>query len=823
MSIKVTQYNQPTNGNNLSMPMINFQLDKLSIDKKSDYSWGIQLAQYIESLVNGGSSSYFWVRNQRWKTNRNYANGRINMQRFQDLLEFNGKINYVNINWQCIHIVNRIVSGLVGRWMERSEKIYVKATDSLSTKQKQDEYDEIEFIIRNKAQLQKLQDETGVQMIPQKDLPEDEEELKLWQSQFQRLPEEILYEMGINDVLASNGFFDVLKEKMLHDSAETGFVGTYTWMDEEGVVHVEWLKPENCFYSYSNYPDFRDTAWRGVMRTIKISELRRRYGKEFHPDNPHALDEETLFKMAQKAKEYQLYDNITWITEWNVTFLRPYDEWNVDVMEFELKTVDSEPYTVVTTKKNKSTLVKKGKPNKLGDNEKIIEDTKVNIYRGVYARSTQTMLEWGLKKNMIRPQDPKEIGNAEFSYSFYMVQNYDMTCLGIPEKIQEAADQMIIARLKIQQLVAKSRPPGTAVNWRAVQNIDYGLGDANKGIDFKKMFDQTGDFYFMDKDAEGNPIGVPFTEIPNSGFLPQLQALIQLYQFHYSVMKDELGEDPNLISQALQPRVTAGNVEVSQQTAANATDYYYSAYVNCMADTAKKVSCLLKDSVVYGADVYRSVFGESEIGNRIFNTRIQLLPDAFDLQRFDMMMQNALNNTPELSLFVDPFQMMRIAKEDVKLAESLFRRSQKKMIQWKNQVAQQNQEATFKAQIESAKTTEIEKRQTEEMKKNGELEKVKMETEGTNKNYVLAMVTSLLSKGEPIPNYLMPLVNITMENIMIPLATQNEQQKAEIVQKFREVQQQQMEGEQPESEQEMQEQPQQEIQEQQNNQSPVMA
>jgi hypothetical protein len=153
----------------------------MSIAKKSDSSWGVQLAQSIESYVNGGGSNYFFVRNQRWKTNRNYANGKIDMRRFMDLLEFNGKTNYVNINWQCIYIVNRIVSGLVGRWMTKSEKIQVKATDSLSTKQKQDEYDEIEFIIRNRAELQKLQDETGVQMIPQSELPQDEEELKLWQ------------------------------------------------------------------------------------------------------------------------------------------------------------------------------------------------------------------------------------------------------------------------------------------------------------------------------------------------------------------------------------------------------------------------------------------------------------------------------------------------------------------------------------------------------------------------------------------------------------------------------------------------------------------
>lgn len=772
-----------------SEPIINFQLDKASISSKSSAKWGIQISEYIESLINGGTSSYFWVRNQRWKTNRNYANGRINMSRFQDLLEFNGKVNYVNLNWQCIHIVNRIVSGLVGRWMTKSEKISVTAIDTLSTKEKQDEYDQIEFIIQNRKQLMQLQEASGVQMIPtDKELPEDNEELKLWQSQFQRIPEEILYELGINDILSANGWFDVLKEKMLHDSAETGFVGTYVWMDSEGVVHVEWLKPENCFYSYSSYPDFRDTSWRGVMRTIKISELRKKYGIEFNPNNPLALDEETLFKLAQTAKEYQLYDNITWITEYNVTFLRPYDEWNVDVMEFELKTVDSEPYTVVTTKKNKSTIIKKGRPTRVADNEQVIDDSKINIYRGVYARNTQTLLEWGLKKNMIRPQDPKEIGNAEFSYSFYMVQNYDMTCLGIPEKIQEPADQMIIARLKIQQLIAKSRPPGTAVNWRAVQNVDYGLGDANKSIDFKKMFDQTGDFYYMDKDAEGNPIGIPFTEIPNSGFLPQLEALIKLYQFHYSVMKDELGEDPNLISQALQPRVTGANVEASQQTAAFATDYYYSAYVNCINDTSKKISCLLKDSVTYGADVYRNVFGEKKIDNRIFSTRINLLPDAFELQRFEAMMNQAMQATPELVQFLDPFQMMRVAREDVKLGESLFRRAQKKMLAWQQQTTMQNQQITGDIQIKSAQAAEEAKQQTEQVKGDIDIQKVKIQEDSAVKTALSVMFTSFYKDGGQVPPEMKPAFNAWVENIMLPMISQNEEQKSQIMQQMQEAQ-----------------------------------
>lgn len=758
----------------------NFQLNNLSIKDKSDWDYGKQLAQYINSTITGGISSYFWVRNARWRTNRGYANGRVPMSKFQDLLEFNGKVNYININWQSINVVNRVVSGLVGRWMGRSEKVKVTAIDSLSAKEKKSQLDEIEFIINNRNTLEQLEAEAGVQIVPKHEqLPADKEELLIWKEQFQRLPEEIEYEMSCNDILAANGFFDVMKEKMLHDAAITGFVGTYTYMDEQGVVHVELLKPENCFYSYSNYNDFRDTTWRGVIRTLKISEIRRRYGKEFGGK----LTEEDIWKIAQFAKEFQLYDNITWLTEWNVTFLRPYDEWNIDILEFELKTVDSEPYTVVTTKKNKSTIVKKGKPEKRGENEEVISDTKWNIYRGVFCRQLNMMLDWGLKKNMIRPQDPKEIGNAEFSYSFYMVQNYDMTCLAIPEKIQEPVDQMIIARLKMQQLVAKMRPVGSLINWDALQNIDYGLGDGNKAIDVKKLYDQTGDLYYRGRDAEGNPVPVPVTELANSGFLSQLQGLILLYDKHYSILKDELGEDPNLISQAIQPRVAVSNIDTAQQVAQFATDYFYWAYTNCIADTAKKISCLLKDSIKYGADAYRNI-NKQKLANKIFSTRIQVLPDQAELMRFEAMLNQTLATNPDFVMYVDPFQIMRVAKEDVKLAEALFRRAQKKMIVTQQEMSMQNQQMTFKGQAAAAQAAEEAKRQTKELEGQIDVKRAQMTAEAQNRTSVLQMATSLYLKmqetGQPIPAELQPLINAVMENVGLAAVVSTEEQKQQI-------------------------------------------
>jgi len=788
------------------MIMQEFQLNDLSIKDKSSKEYGTKISRYIDSTIGAGISSYYWARNNRYKLNRNSANGKVNMGKFQDLLDFNGKENYANINWQSIKIVNRIISGLVGRWMQRNEKIQIQAVDNLSQKDKIDEYKELEFIIANREYLKQLEQASGIPAIPDKLIPETREELNLWTRQFQKLPEEILYELGCNDVLQSNGWFDVLKERVLHDSAEVGFIGTKTWMDEEGVIHVDYVKPENAIYSYSEYNDFRDTAWRGEVRSMKISELRRKYGAEFGG----SLTEEQLWEIAATAKDFQYNDKLRWDVNWNITLFRPYDEWNIDVLDFELKTVDNDSYTVVTTKKNKSTILKKGKAQSIGENEEVIDESKYNIYRGVWVRTKQFLLEWGLKRNMIRPQDPKEVGNAEFSYSFYMYQNYTLTNVAIPEKIEEPADQMILARLKMQQLVAKMRPTGALINWDALQSIDYGLGEANKTIDVMKLYDQTGTLYYRGRDDEGNPVPVPITELSNSGFLPQMQGLISLYNFHYSVLKDELGEDPNLAAQALTPRVTSGNIDTAQQVAANATDYMYDAYVEVMKQTSRKIACLLHKSVTFGAQAYRHLLEEDDIKMRVFNSDVKLLPTTQEIMMLDARMNQAIASNPDFPLYIDTFKILRIAKEDVKLAEEYYRMSMKKMIETKQAQAQQNQQMTIQGQMQSAQLAEEERRKSlqEEL-----AVKKQISDAQTNNELKKVMVTGLFGiyeKGLPIPEELKALQSEIIQNIALPLFAENVANIDAYANQMEQMQQQQQQGQQEGEEQgqeQMQEQP----------------
>ena len=773
-----------------------FQLTT-DVPSKSNFEYGKNVAQNIYGTIYG-NQSYFWIRNNRFRKNRQIANGKIDMSVFLDRLEMNGKQNYVNINWKSIIIGNTIVGRLVSSWMSRKEKISVTAVDETSAMLKKVNADEAEFIYQNKEILAQLQQESGVPIIPKDQfIAEDKDDLDRWVSEFNHLPEEIKYSIGCNNVLEANGWNDVLKERILHDSAEVGLVGTYTWMDENGEVHVDWLRPENIIYSYSDFPDFRDTSYRGHISSMKISELRARYGKQ----NGGVLSEEEIFKIAQFAKEYQLTDKIKWMQDWNIAYLRPYDEWNIDLMNFEIRTLDADGYTVTKTKKNGSTIIRKGKPEKLDDNQEYLEEKKWNIYEGVYCPVTKTMLKWGIKKNMIRPQDPKEIGNAEFSYSFYMYQNYDQRNVAVPEKIEEPIEQMILARLKIQQIVAKMVPAGASIDVDAMQELDLGLGDTVKPLDVQKIWEQTGKLYYRGRDAEGNRIPVPITELANSGFAPQLNALIQLYNFHYQILTQELGDDPSLAQQAAQPRVTSENVAASRQLANNATEYMYDAYIYVMEETCKKVACLLNKSVTYGAKKYADILKQEEVKNRNFVAKVQMLPTDMEIANLEAMMNNAIASNPQLILYVDPFKITRIAKENVQLAELYFRDGQKRYIKTEQEKAATNSQQN--AQIQQASM---------QAKAQGDAALLDKQTQAKQREIIIQGMFDLAKANIPMPSELKPLVAEMLQNVEMPLMMDNQQMEQAIQQQ--QMQQQQAAMQQQQGPQEEQQEPQQEPQQQ---------
>jgi len=749
-----------------------------NIQDKLGPKYGLQLALDIEQKYSAGVvNGYSFLRNDRFKTNILWSAGKTNVYAmFADLLNFNGKINYANLIWSPLLITNRIITGLVGRWMQRIEKIQVTATDPLSVQQKKEQYEQAEFVLYNKKQLEQLQQQSGVPMVsPDQFVAEDKDDLEEWNLIGNLLPEEIKYEVGTNDILSSEGFFSEMKKKLLHDSAECGLVCTYVWMDEYGVIHVEWVKPLNSLYSYSEFDDLRDTAMRGFVKSLKISEVRRKYGKEFGG----TLSEEEIFKIAQTSFEYQRFDKLTWNYDWLLAYIRPYDEWNVECIYFWIKSVDEDGYLMTVTKQNQRTIIERRQqsPNSLGDNQEYVKKDKWNLYKGVYVRYAQKMLEWGLDNNMIRPQDPKESGDVEFPISFYMYQNQDMRNIALPEKIEAPVKQMMVIYMKMQQIIATMIPPGAAINVDAMQEVDLGLAaDGESSINVQKLYEQTGRLYYRGRDAEGNPIPLPIQELQNAGFIGAMQGLIQQYDFQYRVLKDQLGEDPNLITQAVQPRVTSENVQASQQAAAFATDYMYDAVANVLEQTAKKIACLLNNSVRFGSNTYRHIMQEEDVKDRQFSTKFQLLPDQFEIQRMEADMQNALASNPALIQYLDPAKLRRIAKENVKLSELYLRNSMKKMIRSESEKAQQQSEQNAQIQAQAA-----------QQKAQGDMQLLmqKLETDKQLAEYTAlqeikkqivigSFAIAAKSENPQMPEWLAPIINQLVPNMAIPISQENQ-------------------------------------------------
>lgn len=736
---------------------------------KSDIKVGHQIAKDIQATL-GGNTSYYFIRNSRIAKNRSMVAGRYDMSRFMDRLQMNAKFNYVNINWLPFHIVSTIVARKVGAWMNRSEKIVVNAVDAESEKTKKDRYEEIEFYLDQKEKLQELQKQSGVQMIPNGNMPLDKDELDVWAAENNRLPEEIKYETGTNGLLGQEGLFDVLKERELRDSAITGLVGLYTYMDEKGVIHNEYVKPEDSIYSYSEFPDFRDTTWRGRIISRKISWVRKKYGVQFGGK----MTEEEIFLLAQTAKEYQVPDKIRWLSDWSYSTLRPYDEWNIDCIEFAFKSLDSDGFNMKVTRSG--TLIMDQGDNKTKSQptyQGYIPDDGWNMYFGVYARSADKMLEWGLMKNQIKAQDVKEIGNVEFPFSFYMYQNEDMRNLAIPEKVEKPFEQMCLILLQMEKLITTWKPPGAMVNVNSVRELDLGLADLQKPLDLERHYKQTGTLYYTDVDAEGNHIQTPITELANAGFRENALGLREQYMFWYQTLKDELGEDPNLVQQAVQPRVTEGNIQTSIEQADNATDYMYDAYKYIVTEAARKTACLMHDSVSFGAKAYRHIIGEDEVKGRVFATQVKMLPNDKQMGELQLMINNAIASTPDILMYMNTFKIMRIAKEDVKLAEEYFRIAMKRMLKSKIDQARENQMITFKGQEDSGRAIEQEKRKSLVLELKTKSFISDKETKNALKITTVTQILALRAKGIELPTQWASVESELIKNVELPLFAEN--------------------------------------------------
>ena len=774
--------------------LLNLHLDKPSQKKKKEY--GLQLSRGIFNGADRNSDGFYGKRYRQWRANREFSYGTNNTKEFMDLMKIEGNQSFINLDWTPVKIAPKFVEIMLGKFMSRKEKPIVKAVDDMSINVKEMEKQEAKFRMENKEQLQAIDKEMGVEVESKKFIPEDEDELALYFDLEYRLPEEILFQEKIQKVLIDNDI-QVLKRQILRDIIDCNFASTKLYYDANHNIRIKRCKPENMIYNVFESPNGKDITYLGEVEPWKISHIRRKFN----------LDEETLFKLAQKSsREYKRSENLYWKDSYKYTELRPYDDYSVLVFDYEVKTTDVE-YSVKTENKYGNTLVvpKMGKPvapDGQQMNGEVIETKKHNIYHGIWVVDTDIMLKWEVSENQIKPYQ-----NGVDAYFSRTVICPNATGSLIPSAIEKAIGpirSMILIRLKMQQLIATMRPDGFMIDIGGLRDVDLGLGNSLDPLKLMKVYDQTGRVYWDSTGDDGERKSPPITPLASNTNVAQLNILVQQYNFELERLREEMGISEYQDGSSIPVKTGLGVMQNQVQGASNATEYIYDAYTTLMEDTCKKVSMMLWDLVIFKAKKFKEFEGyDVSLLDMSFDVNVDMMADDRAKAELHQLMNTALESGA--LTYEQAFKIKNI--DDVKLAELYLSRSVKRAKKEAQEAAQRNSEMNAKI-MQSSKQQQLQQEaQLEQLKTQGKIA-TNESKEGGDKDLALIQFASSIysaafNSGKDIPEELKGMIDSILGTAVqerLKKAQQKEQAEQQAQQQAQmQAQQQGEEGQQEES------------------------
>ena len=740
-----------------SNALLNFHA--ASSDKKKTKDFGLKIAKHIESHF---TSQYYTDRNKRIEKNVKFAMGKQPMQEYLSQMNIDGKDVYINLDTTPPPIAPKFVEVIIGSLLKRQEKPLVSAIDPISVKQKFDDMADAKFRMENKDFITSLESQLNLKLTDSSQYtPEDNDDLKLYFELEHRIPEEIFFEEGLQYILDTNSS-SVIKRRLIFDLITSGFAATKSIMDSNGKIKIKRCIPQNMVYSFSEYDDFRDSSFVGEVTPMKISELRVLY-----PD----IDEQLFYEISQKVKNRNTVSR--WDEKYRYSDSRPYDELTVDVLQFELKTIDNLLYQVKKTSNGSIVVDKKEKsPEKVSDNKEMIDKNIFVIYEGAYVMQSGIMLDWKKQKNMIKPSMPEKMAEAYFSYSLFMPDNYELNNLPMIQRMETSIRQMTLTHMKIQQIVAKMRPAGLMIDIDGLQNISIGEGKSISPLEIQKIYDQTGNVYYRSMTEDGQRSGAPIAEISNSGSVQQLQELVTIFNYYLNRLREETGINELRDGAGINPRLGNKQLQAGIAASNNATDFLYDAYVNIMENTMMKCGILLSDAVSFRVREYANIM-KSDISKRYFDIKVDMLPDDEYRQYLDNMVQTALS-AGQID-FETAFNIRNI--KNIKLGELYLARATKKKQKEAQELAKQNSQMNAEAQQQSLQMKAQMDAQLEQLQGEYKVNTVKTEQAMRAESEMQMFVMDILKKSYELDKPLTPELQQIVNNYF-----QAQQMRAQVAQ-----------------------------------------
>ena len=668
-------------------------------EKKADKRYGLKYAKAIESQWRGADDKNGLQKKRRkiFERNRKYALGIQDTSIYKRLLNSldpnSGDGSLMNMDYTPVPILPKFVRIVVNKILSKNPYPNLEAIDPFSSSEKNNEKRRLKNQVELREQLKQLKDDTGGLVLgedPDK-LPETMEEAEIYLDSNIKTDAEISAQLATNLTLSWNNFNDGIFRRCVNDLVALGMSVVKRSNDPNYGIKVQYVDPSRFVHSYTEDPSFDDVQYAGHIRTISIAELKRLAGDE--------LTEEDFEKISKKAKGKSGYSRSTQYDDFTDRTIYEYDEYSLDIMEFEFKSVDNMHFEEKENRHGNVNFFYQGfdaKERNSGVFSRTPHRMSVEcVYSGIYVLGTDHVIQYGKQTNV--PKNIHDISKANLSYSIVATNISKLMPKSMVDSCVGFADMLQLTHLKIQQAIAKAKPDGLIIDIEGLENVQLGKGGELQPLDLHDIYEQTGVFYYRSKNPEGAFSNPPVREIGNT--IRNINELVALYNHYLKMIRDTTG-----INEAMDSSSPKGDalVGVREQAIAAGNNAIYDItnasmilYKKVCSDLVKCLQIIPQESVI--AKAYENAIGKENMQALssfrdlpMFNFGVQVIKEmeSADKQYLEQAIQTALG---QKEIDLEDALLLRNIK-DVNQAERLL------MVKRKNRQKEQAKQAQANAQ-----------------------------------------------------------------------------------------------------------------------------
>tara|TARA_R100001594_G_scaffold8348_1_gene21661 strand:+ start:18 stop:2480 length:2463 start_codon:yes stop_codon:yes gene_type:complete len=617
-------------------------------EEKEKKEYGLQYIKRMYHEWKDNSQINTESKQSRYAKARSYAQGSQSVAKYKDLLDMEGDTSYLNLDWTPVNIVPKFLDLIVNELSNQDYEVLANAIDPLADTTREKDKLQMFASMMIEPGLEQLSNVTGYDVTQKGYVPRTQEELDIHMMLNYKQASEIAMEKGIKFVMEINDY-DAIKKSIIRDLLVCGTGACKSYIDPNQSVKLKYVDPTNLITSFSNREDYTDIQHAGEVYTMTIGELKRIAGDQ--------LSEADYEKIATEYSGKNNNDTSPNFESYLNQFQNEhdYDKFRVSVVDAEFFSVNELKYE---KKKNayggysvrkKPGDYKSPKKSKL-DRELIKTSVKV-VYSGKWIVGTDYLINYGLAKNMMR--NKSNLTETKLSYVVYSPGVYKMVNKSMVERMIPFADQIQLAHLKLQQVMAKARPKGAAFELGSLENVSKGDGGTFTPLELQEIYDQTGNIYYRALDDDGQPTSsVPIQELEN-GIGGDMAKLISIYSHNLQMIRDVTGVNEAREGAKPPSEALVGVQKLQLMASNNATKNINDGYLSITKRVAQCICLRLQDILQNKSkfNSYRNALGRSTMAMFDINKDVTLheygiildvAPDEDERMQLEQNMQMSL-------------------------------------------------------------------------------------------------------------------------------------------------------------------------------------